>query len=87
MGGENADVKVHVFSQSGRSIYTNVVRGLTPGYHQLAWDGHDAEGDELANGTYFFRLSVTTTSGATTEQLGRLVKLRRPHHTEEPVVP
>jgi hypothetical protein len=86
-GGENADVKVHVFTQSGRSIYTNVVRGLTPGYHQLAWDGHDAEGDELANGVYFFRLSVTTSSGATTEQLGRLVKLRRPHHTEEPVVP
>jgi hypothetical protein len=72
VGGENADVKVHVFSQSGRSIYTNVFHGLTPGYHQLAWDGHDAEGDELAN-TYFFRLSVTTTSGATTQQLGRLV--------------
>jgi hypothetical protein len=86
-GGENADVKVHVFTESGRSIYTNVVRGLSPGYHQLAWDGHDAEGDELANGTYFFRLSATTTSGATTQQLGRLVKLRRPHHTEEPVVP
>ena len=87
LGGENADVKVHVFTQAGKSIYTNVVRGLTPGYHQLAWDGHDAEGDELANGIYFFRLSVTTPSGATTEQLGRLVKLRRPHHTEEPVVP
>lgn len=87
VGGEDADVKVHVFTQSGRSIYTNVVHGLTPGYHQLAWNGHDAEGDELANGTYFFRLSVTTTGGATTEQLGRLVKLRRPHHTVEPVVP
>jgi hypothetical protein len=87
LGGEDADVKLHVFSQSGRSIYTNVVRGLTPGYHQLAWDGRDAEGDELANGVYFFRMSVTTTSGATTQQLGRLVKLRRPRHVVEPVVP
>ncbi len=86
-GGEDADVKVHVFTQSGHSIYTNVVRGLTPGYHQVAWNGLDAEGEELANGVYFFRLSVTTSSGATTEQLGRLVKLRKPHHTEEPVVP
>ena len=87
LGGEDADVKVHVFSQSGRSIYTTVVRGLTPGYHQLAWDGRDAEGDELANGIYFYRLSVTTPSGATTQQLGRLVKLRRPRHIVEPVVP
>ena len=87
LGGDDADVKLHVFSQSGRSIYTNVVRGLNPGYHQLAWDGRDAEGDELANGVYFFRLSVTTTGGATTQQLGRLVKLRRPRHVDEPVVP
>ena len=87
LGGENADVKLHVFSQSGRSIYTNVVRGLDPGYHQLAWDGRDSDGDELGNGIYFYRVSVTTTSGATTQQLGRLVKLRRPRHTVEPVVP
>jgi len=86
-GAENGDVKVHIFTQAGHSIYTNVVRGLQPGYHQIAWDGHDAEGAELANGIYFYRMSVTTPSGATTQQLGRLVKLRRPHHTEEPVVP
>ena len=55
-------MKVHVFSQSGRSIYTNVARGLAPGYHQLAWDGRDSEGDDLANGVYFYRMSVTTTS-------------------------
>ena len=87
LGGEDADVKVHVFTTSGRSIYTNVVRGLTPGYHQFAWDGKDAEGDELANGVYFFRLSATTTSGSSTQQLGRLVKLRRPRRIAEPVIP
>jgi len=87
LGGEDADVKLHVFSQSGRSIYTSVAHSLTPGYHQLAWNGRDAEGDELANGVYFFRLSVTTRGGATTQQLGRLVKLRRPRHVVEPVVP
>src|SRR5262249_3942963 len=30
-GTENADVKLHVFSQSGKSIYTAVVKGLNPG--------------------------------------------------------
>ena len=87
LGGEDADVKLHVFTQNGRSIYTNVVRGLTPGYHQLAWDGKDSDGDDLANGVYFFRLSVSTPSGASTQQLGRLVKLRRPRRVEAPVIP
>src|SRR5262249_8867664 len=47
-GTETADLKIHVFTQAGKSIYTGVIKGLTPGYHQIAWDGHDAEGDELA---------------------------------------
>jgi hypothetical protein len=87
LGGEDADVKLHVFSQSGRSIYTNSWRALAPGYHQLAWDGRDAESDELANGVYFFRLVASTPGGASTQQFGRLVKLRRPRHIEEALVP
>jgi hypothetical protein len=86
-GTESADLKIHVFSQAGRSIYTGVIRGLNPGYHQIAWDGHDAEGDELANGVYFYRVSVTSASGATTQQLGKLVKLRKPKHEDETTVP
>lgn len=80
LGGEDADVKLHVLTSSGRSIFADVVHGLAPGYHQIAWNGKDSEGDELANGVYFFRFSATTASGAHTQQLGRLVKLRRPHH-------
>ena len=87
LGTENADLKIHVFSQSGRSIYVGVVRGLAPGYHQIAWDGHDAEGDELANGVYFYRVSATSASGKTTQQLSKLVKLRKPKHEDETTVP
>jgi len=36
---------------------------------------------------YFYRVSVTAASGATTQQLGKLVKLRKPHHETEPTVP
>lgn len=87
LGGQSADVKLHVFSQAGRSIYTQVWPALTPGYHQLAWDARDAEGDELANGVYFFRLSAITASGGTTQQLGRLVKLRKPKRVDDTPVP
>jgi hypothetical protein len=82
LGGEGADLKVNVFSQSGRLIYSKVERGLAPGYHQLAWDGRDAEGDDLANGIYFYRITATTPSGASTRQLGRLVKLRGPRNKD-----
>jgi hypothetical protein len=87
LGTEHANLKIHVFSQSGKSIYMGVVRDLAPGYHQIAWNGRDAEGDELANGVYFFRVSATSASGKTTQQLGKLVKLRKPKHEEETTVP
>jgi hypothetical protein len=82
LGGVGAEVKVNVFTQSGRLIYTRVEHDLAPGYHQLAWNGRDSEGDDIANGVYFFRITATTASGASTRQLGRLVKLRAPRHTD-----
>jgi hypothetical protein len=82
LGGAGAEVKVNVFTQSGRLIYSKVEHDLAPGYHQLAWNGRDSEGDDIANGVYFFRITATTSSGASTRQLGRLVKLRAPRHTD-----
>ncbi len=87
LGGEPADLKLRIMTLSGRTILTRVERGVTPGYHQWAWDGRDAEGDDLANGVYFYRLSATTPSGLTASQFGKLVKLRKPRRIEEPVVP
>ena len=82
LGGADTDLKLHVFTTSGRSILTRTWRGLTPGYQQLPWDGRDAEGSELANGVYFFRLSATNPSGENTERSGRLVKLRSPRRVD-----
>lgn len=87
LGGEPADLKLSVYTTSGRTILTRVERGVAPGYHQWAWDGLDAEGDDLANGVYFYRMSATAPSGLTASQFGKLVKLRKPRRIEEPVVP
>jgi hypothetical protein len=32
------------------------------GYHEAWWDGHDDGGSDVANGVYFYKLIVTTTS-------------------------
>lgn len=81
-GSDPADVKIDVYTVSGRRLNTLIHRDLAPGYHQLAWDGNDAEGSALANGVYLYRLSAVTPGGKHVEQLGRLVKLRRPRRVE-----
>ena len=87
LGTDQADVRISIFTVSGKVIRSDVVRGLEPGYHQLPWDAKDAEGSEIGNGVYMYRLTAVTLGGAKVEQTGRLVKLRRPRRVEEPVIP
>ena len=47
----------------------------------------DAEGDEIANGVYFYRVSAQTAGGAHVQQLGRLVKLRPARHIDYNTTP
>lgn len=82
LGGDPADLKISVFTVSGRLVYTRVERGLAPGYHQIAWDGRDAEGDKLANGVYLYRVIATNSAGSS-DITGRLVKLRKPRRVED----
>jgi len=55
--GDSVNVMVRVFTVSGR-----LIRELTEfggfGQQQIPWDGLDAEGYPLANGTYLFKVYV-----------------------------
>ncbi len=77
VSGSPVDVQIRVFTSAGRLVYERRERGLAPGYHQLLWNGRDAEGDKLANGVYLYRMLATNGSDKA-EHLGRLVKLRKP---------
>jgi len=81
-GTEPSDVRITVMTISGRRIWTRDYRSLPPGYQQIPWDGHDQEGSEIANGTYFYRINASTGSGRHTDQVGRMVKLRKPRHVD-----
>lgn len=76
------DVRIRVYTVSGRMLYERRESGLAPGYHQIAWDGRDAEGDKLANGIYVYRITARNAS-TTATVLGRLAKLRKPRRVEE----
>ncbi|HTM57725.1 MAG TPA: C25 family cysteine peptidase [Candidatus Udaeobacter sp.] len=81
--GAPSDILIRVYTLTGRLVYTRTERQLIPGYHQLPWDGRDAEGSTIANGIYVYKLVANNgTSSAAHE--GRLVKLRRPRHVDIP---
>jgi hypothetical protein len=81
-----ADVLIRVYTAGGKLVYQQKERGLSPGYHQIPWNGLDAEGEKLANGIYLFRILARNASMAATYD-GRLVKLRKPNRVDEPTTP
>jgi hypothetical protein len=84
-GETPADVLVRVYTVSGRRVHEIRLAGLSPGHHEIPWDGLDEEGQKLANGIYFYKLVAHGSSGTSAYE-GRLVKLRRPRRTADPAV-
>lgn len=53
------------------------LRPTDPEYHEIEWDGTDATGTELANGTYFCRVKAVSEDGKeTVEKTMKLAKVR-----------
>jgi flagellar hook assembly protein FlgD len=48
---------------------------LQIGFNRITWDGRDEDGDEIANGYYFYKILMKTGS-ETMETLQKLAKLR-----------
>ena len=72
------DVQIQIFTVSGRLVKTIAQEVPTSGFRiaGLYWDGRDDFGDELARGTYLYRLRVQTPDGAYAEQTEKLVILK-----------
>jgi flagellar hook assembly protein FlgD len=68
---------VRIFTVSGRRI--REIR-LLPGqvgigFNRVPWDGRDAEGDEVANGYYFYQVQISG-EGRTVSAIQKLVRMR-----------
>jgi len=76
------EIKVKIYTASGRLIREINPRDISEDpnpysadYHEVFWDGLDEEGDEIANGVYFYR--ITAVSGSKTLQVtGKMAKLK-----------
>jgi len=62
-----------VFAVSGRPV-ANIPFVFTGGGHGIVdWDGKDDDGDNLANGTYLYRIEMNTQVGLVLSPMQRLV--------------
>ena len=71
------EARFRVFTVAGRKIHDFRIAGgnLRIGFNSFGWDGHDAQGDDIANGVYLGHLSVVTAQG-TNEAILKLAKAR-----------
>lgn len=62
--GDVLDVKVEVFTVSGKRVITLQQQVATDGYRvdSITWDGRDAYGDVIGKGVYVYKLSVRAAS-------------------------
>jgi hypothetical protein len=55
------DLKIVVYTIAGRKLRTLRPVAVHAGMNQLHWDGRDEDGNLLANGTYLYRVVMTST--------------------------
>jgi hypothetical protein len=70
-------LKIKIYSLAGRLIQELTVWGgdMRIGFNRVPWDGRDREGDEVANGVYFYKVLMTV-GGKTEEVIQKLAKVR-----------
>jgi hypothetical protein len=52
------EVSLKIYNVAGQLVRT-LVSGTTPaGYHQIRWDGRDANGSDISSGVYFYKIDT-----------------------------
>ncbi|MBE0644068.1 MAG: hypothetical protein IH600_08310 [Bacteroidetes bacterium] len=71
------EVEVKVYTVAGRLIrrISYPASSMRIGYNALKWDGRDEDGDELANGVYFYKIIAKFTDESF-ENIGRMAVMR-----------
>ncbi len=70
-----AEVRVKIFTLSGRLVTELPRQFAEVGYNTIPWDGRDQDGDALANGLYFFKF-LARSQNLRTEKIGKLIKIK-----------
>jgi hypothetical protein len=66
------EVRLEVYTLTGRLVRRLVDRNVSPGSHQVVWDGKDDSGADVGSGVYYYRLSGEDAM----RQAGKMILLR-----------
>ena len=75
-GAAQGSGTIRVFSVAGRVVARIPFSFGGGGAGVVEWNGRDDEGDELANGTYLYRVEMDAPGGRVTSPVQRLVVMR-----------
>jgi hypothetical protein len=69
--------RLRIHAVSGRLLYERILYPgeVKLGFNRIVWNGRDRDGDDIANGVYFYRISVRM-GDKTVEAIEKLAKLR-----------
>ncbi|HLA69389.1 MAG TPA: C25 family cysteine peptidase [Bacteroidota bacterium] len=69
--------KLRIYAVSGRLLYERMLYPgeVKLGFNRIVWNGRDRDGDEIANGVYFYKISVQL-GDKSVEAIEKLAKLR-----------
>ncbi len=76
------DIRLKIYTASGRLIreidpreLSGDPNPLSADYHEIYWDCRDKDGNDIANGVYFYRLTATA-EGKTKKVTGKMAKIK-----------
>lgn len=67
---------IRIFNTAGRTVKRLDLDYDGTGQCVVPWNGRDAEGDEVANGTYLYRIELSAPGGEVASDVQRLVVMR-----------
>jgi hypothetical protein len=68
------DIEIKIYTIAGRQIATLLVSGIEDRFVHIPWNGKDNDGDEIANGIYFYKVIVKSDgNNQSNETIGKLV--------------
>jgi len=74
---EPVEVEIKVYTVGGRLIQVLEIPTTGDRFVELEWDGRDRDGNEIANGVYFYKVITRSMNGGDSrEVLGKLAVLR-----------
>jgi hypothetical protein len=69
------EIKIKIYTIAGRLIQDIQVPPQGNAYYRVYWNGRDHDGDNIANGIYFYKV-IAKGNGSATEVIQKLAKVR-----------